>query len=450
MCREITKNQPNVQKTRYDFDSDIKIRGMCNSFLFKVQSKSSTKSNEFFNKLIDKLINEFNKITKSKPRYFADSQHHRIKLRIVQTLSILFDFTNSSNNFLLNTILNGNNQPNVNYIIECITAKTISSESLIKVLENLNDLKMNPLQSIFVITFFKCCQKMDFDLAEKSIEAILPWTMGQHFSTRLYAQITVLKFIEKFNFINCDKYSIIYKSIKNSLKQGNAEKNSEKLLQDFRFNSIDYQNLTSICNVFYNIPRITLMAPEELIPLVLFKNCSSDIEFQLEVKEDFSLNNSEHSWNKKQDLSIITEVQENDFDNVQKKIIPGKFSLPDFSSLMLENQLSKKTVNEGIIVVASLVSRFPNLGGLARTCEIFGVQEYVIDSLKHMETKEFQALSVSAEKWIRVSEVKTWELVDYLTIMKTKGYCIVGAEQTSNSVQISEVKFPKKTILLLG
>ena len=58
-----------------------------------------------------------------------------------------------------------------------------------------------------------------------------------------------------------------------------------------------------------------------------------------------------------------------------------------------------------LIVVASLIDKIPNLGGICRTCEIFGVAEYVIGSLKFIESREFQTLSVTAEKWLKISEV---------------------------------------------
>ena len=60
---------------------------------------------------------------------------------------------------------------------------------------------------------------------------------------------------------------------------------------------------------------------------------------------------------------------------------------------------------DGLIVVASLIDRVPNLGGLARTCEIFGTFEYVLGSLKYVEDKQFASLSVTAEKWINIKEV---------------------------------------------
>lgn len=43
--------------------------------------------------------------------------------------------------------------------------------------------------------------------------------------------------------------------------------------------------------------------------------------------------------------------------------------------------------------------------GLARTCEIFGVSELVLSNVKILEEKQFQSLSVTAEKWLTITEV---------------------------------------------
>jgi len=43
--------------------------------------------------------------------------------------------------------------------------------------------------------------------------------------------------------------------------------------------------------------------------------------------------------------------------------------------------------------------------GLCRTCEIFGVSKFVISSLRHVEDKSFENLSVSSHKWIHIEEV---------------------------------------------
>lgn len=57
-----------------------------------------------------------------------------------------------------------------------------------------------------------------------------------------------------------------------------------------------------------------------------------------------------------------------------------------------------------------LVSSFRNsclhiFAGLCRTSEIFGVSEFVLGKLHYAEDKAFQGLSVTAEKWVPITEV---------------------------------------------
>ena len=49
-----------------------------------------------------------------------------------------------------------------------------------------------------------------------------------------------------------------------------------------------------------------------------------------------------------------------------------------------------------------------------------------------------------------LSKVKPKELRDYLVDMKAEGYTLVGAEQTANSVCLTDYTFPEKTLMLLG
>ncbi|MEQ2236742.1 Tar (HIV-1) RNA binding protein 1 [Ilyodon furcidens] len=88
--------------------------------------------------------------------------------------------------------------------------------------------------------------------------------------------------------------------------------------------------------------------------------------------------------------------------------------------------------------------------GLCRTCEIFGASGLVLDSLHHLSDKHFQSLSVSSELWLPLLEVKPAELADFLQLKKSEGYCIVGVEQTANSQNLQDFRFPERTLLLLG
>lgn len=163
--------------------------------------------------------------------------------------------------------------------------------------------------------------------------------------------------------------------------------------------------------------------------------------------------------------------------DIQKKINPImtiSLSNNDIFPTIRESISHKRTSDEeSLIVVACLLSRTPNLGGLARTCEIFNVKELVIANLNQVKDKEFQNLSVSAENWITITEVlyyyinndseifviinltqslqiKPYELCKYLLDKKDVGWSLVGVEQTANSINLLNMKFEKKTILVLG
>lgn len=141
--------------------------------------------------------------------------------------------------------------------------------------------------------------------------------------------------------------------------------------------------------------------------------------------------------------------------DVQKKIDPSKSTTLLYSDIfesMKESihQQDLQLHEEGLIVVASFINRPPNLGGIARTCEIFGVKALVVANLDCIKDKEFQCLSVSAERWINILQVKPHELQKYLFEKKNAGWSLIGAEQTANSINLLQTKFEKKTILVLG
>ena len=82
---------------------------------------------------------------------------------------------------------------------------------------------------------------------------------------------------------------------------------------------------------------------------------------------------------------------------------------------------------------------------------MFGVKEFVIGSLKYVSDPAFVSLSVTAQKWVDIREVKPNDLRRYLLQMRdVDGYTLVGAEQTSGSACLTEYHFPEKTLLLLG
>ena len=146
----------------------------------------------------------------------------------------------------------------------------------------------------------------------------------------------------------------------------------------------------------------------------------------------------------------------------QRKIVPwqgmdlgdavskrGKADAGEASEGYKDDSNGKATRQE-IIIVATLLNKMPNLGGLTRTAEIFAASKLIIPSMAILQDKQFQEISVSADHWLPMEEVTDAQLTDYLLAQKRNGYTLVGLEQTSTSHAIQNYTFPDKTVLLLG
>lgn len=277
------------------------------------------------------------------------------------------------------------------------------------------------------------------DTIDKFLRAILVWTMGKDYGTRLAAQIVVLRLLQTSL---SEPHFFLRDTIQQSLSIVDNQKDVDRLNNDFRF-SIDNKRMCDFALVLHSIPSITEMCFLEVFgPDLLVK--------WPEFKEQDLVNVSKTKDLLQTTLEplVRTELIELNVGNVQKKIVPLKELFPmTYDTSESKPNLSTK---EGLVVVASLITRAANLGGLSRTCEIFGAEKLVLDSLRHTEAADFQALSMTAEKWLRIAEVKPFHLVDYLVEMKRRGYSIIGAEQTANGIPMQQLRFPKKSVLLLG
>lgn len=90
-----------------------------------------------------------------------------------------------------------------------------------------------------------------------------------------------------------------------------------------------------------------------------------------------------------------SESQQIDAAALQKKFVPWK---------NVESTHVTET-DDGLVIVASLIDKTPNLGGLSRTCEVFAVSNLVIGNLDYTIDKQFVTLSMSAEKHVNITEV---------------------------------------------
>ena len=112
-----------------------------------------------------------------------------------------------------------------------------------------------------------------------------------------------------------------------------------------------------------------------------------------------------------------------------------------------------------VILIASLIDNPTNLGGLSRISESFGLETLYINDIKKTAHKDFKATSVTSEKHFPIKELKEANVPDFIISMKTKGYEVVGIEQTDRSGILGDDTsegskgvgtLPRRCVLVLG
>lgn len=113
---------------------------------------------------------------------------------------------------------------------------------------------------------------------------------------------------------------------------------------------------------------------------------------------------------------------------------------------------SEKTVHRSdLIVVASLVDKAPNLGGICRLCDVLGVGLLTVPSINVKKNPQFKNVAVTADRWMPLEEVQPKDIAAFMKRKKKEGYTLIGLEQTDKSVKLDDhYRFPQKTVILLG
>ena len=105
---------------------------------------------------------------------------------------------------------------------------------------------------------------------------------------------------------------------------------------------------------------------------------------------------------------------------------------------------------QDLVLCASLVDKPTNLGGLARTAEVFLLNRLVIHDLSVVQNPVFKGMAVTAERHVPIAAVPGGALPAFLAAKRAEGYSLVGLEQTTGSVPLPDYAFPQRCVLLLG
>ena len=459
-----------------DHDNDASIRALSAVLFHKITSADNQHASVLFPDFLQKLAKYKNK------RYFNNSSMHKTKHRILQSLLILQPNLNKLNSALLqerlcSLMLIESNQHSVRLMQEWILIRIFVDNITFRVklwqfFEQAIATRPGCVSSVACIVYHVSKllpEENQRNFISVGIQYIARCCLGQQYNMRLYSQVIFVKLYKMLENLNCDdvtlEYRGLYEATVESLKDGNFMKNSSKLLNDFYLSFFHPVQDYSLETIYFELPRLTGMDASEWITPDIFRT----LNFKENNRHPLRLLNSSRSLSETRTSLYLMKATADaesttghsilgtsleELSDIQKKINPAMSTnaLNNDIYLTVRESMSQRKVltDEGLIVVASLVDRAPNLGGLARTCEIFKVNELVIANLNQVKDKDFQTLSVSAEKWITMTEIKPHQLSKYLLEKRNMGWRLVGVEQTANSTNLLNMKFEKKTVLVLG
>ena len=455
-------------------DGQVRFQGL----RFLLWLENSDPHVEMAGAVCDALLALDRSMASSKSRHFASSHAHRCKHRLWTALTIVQNLLVKIKPHRMERILQcaltglveDNPQPSVRFLQEwnviVVLARVPELHPVFWLsMDMAVEQRAGSMVSFLAISghTVRCLRKSEHfgSFAREAVPRVVPWAMAQHFTPRLYGCV-VLDMVwnaceeEASTASLIQEYSIVRNILRTSPEMPNARKNVEKLAQDFYlsvFHPLEHLTVETLC---HHLPRLSHLAADEWFQTEWFDQLP---------RSSVPVRNADNKLSQCQPAewvaraaggaaaSSLDDGAESASGNVQKKVTPWKMMLPDVDSLAMSSVANKKKTSSSgaeFITIASLIDRVPNLGGLCRTCEVLGVNELVISSLRVTEEKDFASLSVSAEKWITVTEVKPFQLLEYIQHLKREGYHIVGAEQTADSVPLNKFRFPRKTALLLG
>lgn len=140
------------------------------------------------------------------------------------------------------------------------------------------------------------------------------------------------------------------------------------------------------------------------------------------------------------------------FLSVQQK----RVAVVDNQSEDIQSSLSSLTISnpvfEGtsVCLITSLLDKVPNIAGMCRTAEIFAIDRFVVSDLSLIDTKDFQTVCMTSDKWVKMEQCQTDELVTFVKNLQRDMYTIIAIEQSSTSIPLHKFTFPEKFALILG
>ncbi len=441
-----------------DHAANVIVRATMNNLIAKIEGE------EAVNDVLDSLLAHEASLSLGKARYFANSIVHLTKLRVLQSLLMLVPRLKHAGaskvfHWIANSIVKENLEAGLRYLSEWILALILINhwEQLNKAFwdsyEVAKATRLTCIPSFIAVRAFAAMGRRGAGRAEELSHALsftAPWCMAQHFATRTCAQVFVRRLhaaLQAEDRTASAKFHLLMDMVEGSFSQGDKDKNAKKVKDDFYLSHFDPVKCFNFRDVFVELPRLCGVIEQEWQHFKTWKDAPSV----------FKAGNGESVFQHVKgggegsgELDMMRLSQElRACDLVQKKITPWKAMFDSES-----HDEAPTAAFPDLIVLASMIDKLPNLGGLCRTCEIFGAGQLVLPSVKVLAHHELQSVAVTAHAQLassgRVSEVCPAQVAEYLSRMREEGYSVVAAEQSDKSSSLVGFDFPERTVLLLG
>ncbi|WOG87063.1 hypothetical protein DCAR_0206283 [Daucus carota subsp. sativus] len=458
----------------------------------------------FLLELLDSAVNDKDL---GKELYKKHSAIHRRKVRVWQMICILSRFVDHDIvhkvTSSLHIALYRNNIPGVRQYMETFAIfiylkfPLLVGEQLAVLLRDY-DMRSQSLSSYVFIAanvILHSSEAVWYNNLNELLPPVIPLLTSHHHTLRGFTQLLVHQVLSKFSSaldsstetISLEKRCFL--DLKSFL-EGNSDCTKLRSSMEGYLSDFNPEISASPVGIFSN--RVSEVefecVPKSLMERVIdfLNNVREDLRFSMAKdaaalkNENFQVNggpdNDGFSVNvNKEDL--VTNMRKDMLPDFQKKVTFSKNGWDDTNSNFLgddgtyeslvdmenEEQLlnqvlqsrslaadKSKSGRQQIILVASLLDRIPNLAGLMRTCEVFKASALAIGDANVLHDKQFQLISVTAEKWVPTIEVPTSSVKLFLEKKQQEGFSILGLEQTANSIPLDKFVFPKKSVLVLG
>ncbi|GMR50225.1 hypothetical protein PMAYCL1PPCAC_20420, partial [Pristionchus mayeri] len=422
--------------------------------------------------LVEAVRAQIAEADRSSSKSFGLSLAHRKKTRAVALLLILSSrgipesISDTVFSSCVDWLIDPSQQFSIKLAVEWIVARLAMRDE--KIRERLRglDAKMAETRigsvSSWVNILTLLSRNADQSLLCSLLSLLLPWCTAQNFAVRCTAIAACRIIIARMK--GDEPIYEIAKAVAHfgGEPSGNSQKIVGNLMVDFYFATIDPErdfDLETVCCI---LTSRTGLPHDESIPVELMeeivaryggtppirvrcvseavRNAPSLVYNSLEKNQRCAPSfESEERRGEEEGQGENEGAGDAPSGSAQKKIIPRG-----------ETEREEKRTTRSLYVVASFIDKAANLGGLCRTCEIFSVSSLVVSDSSITADSTFKALSMSAESWQKIEEVRPDALPSWISGMRQRGYSIVAAEQASDSVPLNKYSFPEKSVLIMG